>query len=603
MPAYNQQIPGGVNPAVNPVPAVPPVPAYNQQIPGGVNPAVNPYGTPIPAPVPAPVPTPAVAPAPAPAAKPKKQSKGNKKLPLIIGIACGAALLIAAIAIIIINVAKNRNKSIFVQNGVYVKDNDLYLVDGAAFPKKITDNVFSGSYSNYIGDVYQSESKIVYSKNVYNGVGNLYVSMIDVPNSDTRIDTGVDVDYVSISPDFSRLVYYKDNTLYRYDFNLKDKEKIGTVRRTSYGSVFSKDLNNIAFIDDENRLYVKYGAAEKEKIANDVDEVFAVGDLSASGELIYIQKEEPIEWEEEGFYSFFDSYSVYSYQAGNSRKLVDGIINYSTVYDNGKAYFARYNPESRTTDIYYYDGQEATVAGTAQGQYYGSYGSPRKTSENAVLFFTNEDGDRILLVNGAQVRLDPYVTSEDYSFNIVFNNEGTKLVAIVYNSSSYDDDDGNTAYVLGISGSNGAYSLVRERECYDVSDVFFDAKGRLLSIQDCDFSGYSTGSGSLYIDDMFVATDVYGIVNYRASECEDVYFITDFSDEKYNYTLNVYNAKEGKRQISDDVTGYCLKDDGTIYFIYDYSDYRGTGDLYVYAKGQKSKIDDDVYTFGLTRIP
>ena len=99
--------------------------------------------------------------------------------------------------------------------------------------------------------------------------------------------------------------------------------------------------------------------------------------------------------------------------------------------------------------------------------------------------------------------------------------------------------------------------------------------------------------GDLYMNQSRVDYDVRLTSEAYVAKDEKIVYITDWNSEKEYGTLKVY--QDGKAtKINDDVFEYGLSLGGEVVYLYDYSTTYYKGDLYVYRKGKTEKLDMDV---------
>lgn len=478
---------------------------------------------------------------------------------------------------------------------------------------------------------------------------NLYQYKV---NEDSKDKIASEVSSFEISDDGDKIYYVNsENSIYLKYAN-KEKEKVTSdISSLEY---VTDDFSTVYYMKDGS-LYRQTEGEDKEKIASDIYDVIKIYD---SGEIYYFTSEEeqtslmdcveddmknmdesiteptypdypeapdyPVWWVydtyaeyEEACYAYEQAYDEY---VAEYERLEE---EYETAYD---AYYEKlYRDVLRETleeetlgrsyySLFFYDGAETTMVTDSFAGYYSSYACAADAlvisyeaytrsdfkkinfSEIAILYDTIYDmeeaiedslfssSERYIAVKGAAT----VVEQEKKASNIRINASGT----VVYYIDDIPDEK-NYGELYRIAITNG---IVGKAEVYD-SDVY---TGYCSFINDTDFKylkDCKDGEGELYINGKKIDSDVEAYYVEAYSDLEEIFYFTDWNDEKHCGTLKVYDGKESVK-IADDVYSFSVVPDGRVLYLCDYSNKYYRGELHEWANGETRKIDDDVvYVF------
>lgn len=501
------------------------------------------------------------------------------------------------------------------------------------------------------------------------------------------------VQICGISEDGSRIIYKNsDGNLYVKDAG-KDKEKLASeiedVERVS------EDFKTV-YYTKEDALYKQVIGEDKEKIASDVHDVIRIYE---SGEVYYLTKEEgevcladyvtddlkdtdaaitqpdyptypsspdrPYRWEYSTNAQYEAAYAAYENayeQWQQERDRLDAEYNaaYEAYWDKVDRDFLRDSLKASTISqtvctLYYYDGKEESVlTESAMGEYsyyyeyaldaavitYEAYNQSEvekvKISEVESAYDV-EDMVRVALFSSkdwyiAVKDAATVVEQEEVATGFRINDAGT----LVYYLDELSESHGELYCITIQNGTVG------EAELYD-SDVYanyfrFLSDGRLCYYKDVEMDEETyTQIGEMYIDKENIDEDVYLSAWIVNEDCSEIYYMTDWNDEKKEGTLKLYNGKQtveidddvywpsrafrvddsvicymtewnaekqkgtlkiynGKKaeEIAEEAHDCTILPDGRVLYLHDYSTKNYKGDLYEWNNGKTRKIDDDV---------
>ncbi len=450
-------------------------------------------------------------------------------------------------------------------------------------------------------------------------------------NLDEKVKIDSDVEDYWVSDDGSKLIYINtDGNIYIKRDGV-EAEKIDSESEMEH---VSEDLTVIYYLKDGS-LYKKAEGAEKEKIDSDVH---CVNEVYETGEIYYTKYES----EEVSYMEYIEDdlaetdlvmtepeYPDYPY-----RWDYDSTEEYEAVYAEyeeaceayEEAYYAYLDKEARDSlrvqlresyitkaiiSLYYYNGEEAVEVTDKLSTEWFAHATEKAVA--AIECYSQVEIEKLKLseiTDAYEVSsmLEAAFWSATERYAVVADKmsviEQTEAEWAVVNSS------GNTIYYLDDvneeSNHGDLYKVsivegeVQPSELYD-SDVLDGGSGFISSDKFSYFKDWNSESykGELYVNKEKIDYDVrpYSL-NYN-EEQDNIYYFTDYHDEKLYGTLKCYKDEEAKT-IADDVHSFLLLENEQLLYLYDYSVDRMKGDLYLYNGGEeKIKVDDDVaYIFG-----
>jgi len=639
-------------------------------------------------------PEPAVQPTPAQAVPKENPLNGIleklKAVPAKIwAIGGGAVVAVILIFVILVSLLGGASKANY---AVYIKDDELHinLLKGRESIEITSD--FTGDYNalelyEYAAmytQVTPDEKTVIFPDKFDSSDDSfsLYYRSAKKEKAEAeKIASNIE-DY-TLSDDGKRIIYMNDNGLYEYNF--KDSEKIDSdayrywttddckkiLYQTSDGDLYikkfgkddeeklEKEVNVCAVSDDlstviftkEDKLYIKEGTKDKEKIDSDVEGVIKGYD---GGEVYYVKSEyttttldkyviddmadedaamvEPEYPYSSDFYPPYPyswDWNTYEEYAGCATRD-EAYALYEQLYDAAEeAYDAAYDAyweaeelwdkkedrdylrermaewevETTKNSLYYFDGKETVLV--AEDFTYDSYAFDFSASDQdpAMAILVEEAGEVSKLKLS---EVDSIYDAEDAVEDML---EASATAAIVKGGKLIMlDAEGDCEIELSADGKSVYYFTDIDDE-YGTLNKANVSNGKSQKVDKDVYTGYvltfedgdvlyfkdmsdDYDSAELYINGKSVADDVYYRSVRSVDNADKIYYMTDVSSE--DGTLYYYNGKEHK--ISGDVyPAIAVTEDGGVLYFEDYDTDSEEGDLYYSVKGKEGKlVDDDV---------
>lgn len=415
----------------------------------------------------------------------------------------------------------------------------------------------------------------------------LYYREVDKPEEEAiKIDSEVWDYTVNTSATLVTYIKGEEGNLYQYKIGEDSKDKIASGVRDYW---VSDDGDKIGYLNTEGSLYLKYADKDKEKIASEVSSIEYLNDEITTA--YYIKDD-----------------SLYKQVEGEDRvKIASDVYRVLRIYDSGEIYYLKSEPEEPLLmdkgtieqpvySLCYFNGTEETVI-TDTFVYIMNSDSYEIATNAAVIAYEAYDQSHLEYERYIAVKdTATVVEQQEYATDFTINADGT---IVYYIDNIPDDKDYGELYRIDIT--NG---VIGKPEFYD-SDVLygycnyiyknieFVNGSRLLYFKDCKDVDRTYAAGEVYIDKVRVGTDVciWSVVNY--GDCDKVFYLTDWNDDKEYGTLKVYQGDKVTK-IADDVCDYSVTNDGRALYLYDYSLSNHKGELREWNNGETRKIDDDV---------
>lgn len=462
-------------------------------------------------------------------------SGNSKKKLLAVGIAAVAVILLL---IIIISAAAGSGAKNY---GLYAKDNALYYSKLKGEGVMISDEV--GDSTIYVTE---DGSRIFYLQED----GKLVWQKTKEDQEPTRISGSVD--FFRINRDGSYVLYCKGSSLYRYNVNKDDAEKIGKLYQT-YALRYTPDFDQLVYINDDGELILKKAGKDEICLASDAEELESV---SFENKTVHYTK----------------GNGLYRQKFGdkNGEKILKN-VSVLGVLESGELYYSKTDSDSSDgyATLYYFDGKDSfELTDEFDVDDYSAYAL---ASEQAVIAFHAGD-DRELYV--AVKDNEPVEIDLDDVNDYRFNASGDTLYVLA--DYDYDDQEG-ALYEVGITGKGAKEPRETAQDVMSLS--YLHADDQLL---------YVDSDATLCMGDQKLVKDYDSIVDFGQ---EDVYLVSADSDGE-SYTL--YLIANGKaKKISDDAFSACLTPKGDVLYLADYDD--GEGELRLSKGSEKYKVlDKDV---------
>ncbi len=449
--------------------------------------------------------------------------------------------------------------------------------------------------------------------------GDLYQYDMD---EDSKDKIAGDVEGFRVTEDGEKIIYLNDENNVYLKYAGKDKEKIASdISSLVY---IDEDVTTIYYLKDGN-LYQQEDDEERIKLATDVSRVLAVYE---SGEMYYLKRdnqalslidyviddkkqadaamkrpvapEYPDSYDYDTWDEYYDAVDAY-YEARDEYDRA-----YDEYYDKQERDELRERLENATLDqemnaLYFFDGQKEILVSEAYENYYSM------AENGAVMIYDVYDQSAVEKVKLSEI--DSIYDVENRVENALFS-DTKRYIAVKANATLLEHEDatalrlndaGTTVYYVADCGEEGSHGdlyrinikkgKAEKASVYD-QDVYIGQCRFLNDELFAYFKDYDDEHGELYMNKEKVDFDVYAYGMTYCEEAELLFYYTDFSDDKEQGTLKVYDGEVVK--ISDDVCDYTVTPDERVLFLYDYSTKNYKGELYLWEDGDKTKLDDDV---------
>ncbi|HBV88256.1 MAG TPA: hypothetical protein DEF42_16775 [Desulfosporosinus sp.] len=450
-----------------------------------------------------------------------------------------------------------------------------------------------------------SDGKYVYYiKDMEDGIGDLYVKELENDSEKLKIDTEVtNIKYLFKD---GKKVYYakKDDpseftyALFAYEFG-KEKNKVFG----DYSLVKSVNEDTVVFT---RAVEVKFGFSDlfEDDMAN-ADKSLA---RPSKPDAKSYQKIVTSDWygdytttDYDAYYAAYETYNN-AMQKYSTKAERDKVRNYYTEnpveitrydlyqYSEGKeqkideniAFDGVFNfPEKGSAMVYpKLDPTKSTKQKMSEVTYFGDVEEYRlrnmiRSSPEANLILRTSGGKNIEL--GSQKKIKDLYGNEDFS-TLNFLND-------------YDYDKNLGTYMEYSIDSTS----IKDKKTIDEDVSMLDYyKNWSIAIY---YKDQKQNVGEMYIrkgdKKEKVADDVYEYNIASKDDGDNIYCLTDFSTKDYSGKLTAINNFK-KTVIADDVSDYYLRDNSDVLYLKDFNREKQRGELWLKAKSDSQKIDDDV---------
>ncbi len=486
------------------------------------------------------------------------------------------------------------NRSLYFRN---IKETDVE-------PVKIASDVFSYKVNNDF-------TIITYKENSSNG---LYQYNIETQTKE-KISTGINYYYVSDDGQSLFFIDYDDRLYVKY--NDADKEKVDSeVYDICH---ISEDFNTIYYIR-EGTLYKKTKDAEKIKIASDVNVVLRVYD--DTGEIYYTK-----DYVSTTYMDYIDD-DMFEIDANLFEPTAPQIPDewdydtdeeYENAYDDYLIEYEQYehdyllyeNKLARdelreslswsnfvTSKLCYYDGSEEHIITDS----YTSQPNCSVTEEKPVIMYHT-----YLLPETKSVKLSEISDYDDVDEKIDISSEWYMAVKNTATKIEQENpsrlilnDDGTIAYYIN---DNSEHSMTGDIYKVQITNntisepELYDSDVAGLELIDNDKIIYSKDYNfDTHNYDLYCDKKIidYDVRSYDYNEkSKTLAYFTDWDGDRQYGTLKIY-ANDTVTKIADDTNSYYIMDSGKIAYLYDYSINYGKGELRYWENGNSEKIEYDV---------
>ena len=498
----------------------------------------------------------------------------------------------------------------FIENGkLYYRDAEDLEAKDEKIASDVVGYTILGDTKNVLyrtedGDIYfhDLEEKYKVAKNVssytidedYKNIryltdeGKLYIRGLGEKDEATKIDTKVDYT-IYTEPNFDNTYYVKEDAVYLYDG--KDSKKLG------------KDFNSTDYVG--GTLY-----AFKEVTDTYRFDELVIDDLSDSlGVEPYLHLKRPRQEDYSSYSEYDDAYDYWYEYYDLDDDIRDAFYIYEDIQDAKKD--LNENPiEVTTYDLYaYLDGEFKKIDSGLTSSYLNELYA--EEDENSLAYYRNSKSGSVNKVNLSEFEDSLYMLryelsdefSGDYSDGEVVLLKDGKVIEGLENAEEIDamdmSLDGKALYTLVIEDDDESGDVVKYKIGSD------KLTGAEVVLQDAvTFSVYDNDAvfgrnddeevvGLVNGDEINLGEDIY---SYRYVDGE-IYYITDYNDEKDSGELVRYNGGDEVTICDDVYYSYAIFGEDKIVYIQDYDGSEG-GELCISdSDGNAEVVDDEVTNF------
>lgn len=542
---------------------------------------------------------------------------------------------------------------------VYVKDGQVqHIVPGDKEAFTLTDemtedelegkNLLNAARQNYYGRVKLSADgkKMFYpDKQKGNSYTLYYQNMANTKKDAVKIDSGLSAGY-TINSEGDQVIYLKNDKLYQHD--LKEKTKIDS--DVSYFHT-SEDVGSI--------IYVKNGfngaaPAAEAPVPTEAPaapageaEVEKVKTRNYTGEALYVKygKDEPVELDERVYdwectddistVYYIVEYDLYMAKKGQEpEKIATDVDEILAVSDEGcyytvqeeelmemvslleddmqdeeSAYIMEYLKDITVPnyiyELYYHNGKESVqIASQMLDRKAASY------EENFLCYtaLNCEELPTIKLSEALEYEGSIYDLSEklmnENTVTMIAKGADTGVLELENIHRVYVADKAETLWVTADMNNDKQEAVLHEvklsgvdvKSVKELDDdiyngtILHDGKNYVY------WKSVKDNEGELYYNGEEIADDVRTGLASMHADSGLLFFATDYSSKKGEYTLACWNGKK-VMTVDEDIyheNNYVIFDDGSVAYLKDYSTSKCEGDLYLWNGKKSEKVDEDV---------
>ncbi len=532
----------------------------------------------------------------APAAEaPKKEKKPLPKKAILFG-----AIGLAAVAVVVLLIVLLSGGKSGADYALYIKDDEIVYNDfGKDGGKEITERLYEdgdvyeymASDVGYAISISDDGKTIIYPDRVsYADEGmNLYIRSLVKDDEPEKIDSDI-FDY-EINDDFTLMTYTKgdDGILYQYDIKKGEKEKLSSEVQNFYTS---NDGKTVVFYTFDGILYTLESGEDKEKLDSDISWVCAV--QNDCKDVYYVK---------EG--------NLYYITAGEDRtKIASEVDSVICVYESGEVYYTTRETISKTYADFVVDDMASSDATFVEPEWpdYPSWWDYDTDEEYDAAY---EEYERLIdeyydawdiwyeIQNRNYIREDlEYYTFDQDVYTLCYY-DGTDSVTVAENYVSWDDTYYSSVYDYAVDAPVMVYKT--QREGGEVS-VKMSEISSVWDVETLIYEAMSSGT-DMYIASGAVSCEIdqsHALRPLLSDDGKTLYFIDDFNDEKGYGDLYKGTVDIGKDSVSCEMSLYDSEVNTSYFRLLDggkalyFKDYDGDkGELFV----DTVSIDYDVHGY------
>ena len=452
---------------------------------------------------------------------------------------------------------------------------------------------------------------------------------------DDKVKVDSDVTGWYVSEDYNTFIYIKENSLYKKTVSTDEKEKIAT------------DVNSIenVYFDGGVKLYYT------KKVENTINYWDVVTDDLADSDAKMTEPVSPEypEYPTRGAYPDYpysfdydneEDYKKAKEEYEKKKKEVDeaydkareeydkAVDEYEKArekyWDDYSAYNEKLNRDelreklktqtttTTTYSLYFYNGTEETkLCDNVSDDYRTGYCD---TASEAPVIVYNQLPDsavsvkvkmsEISSVYDIEYAITNSMDSADVETKLFIASEATANEVTISDISSYRlSNDGSTIYytiadsdsseysdLYKATVSGGAISGETEIDKDIANNNFFVFEDKVMYAKEYDSEN---STASMYVDGTLIDDEIYYYSGVNVQN-DTYYYFTDYNETSGKATLMCKKSGGEAVKIKDDVSEFLLCADGSVLYMYDYSNTSNRGELYLYRNGNSEKLDDDV---------
>lgn len=509
----------------------------------------------------------------------KKKAPG-KAIALVL---LGLVVVAAAVLIPILLGGGGADQSVL----FYLKDNEinytsLSTMDSQEITSKLYENTLSAyeaSALSYYVALSSDGNTLFYPDrvtNYYNGI-TLYCRNLKSNEDAIKIDS--DVRTYRVNQSATRVYYVKGSDSILYVHDLKDKNKIADeVARYYINEAGSK----VIYQTSEGVLYSADSSSSYEKVKIDSDSsiVYVSDDLS---KIFYLK----------------DGSFYVKKGSADKEKIDSDVREVLKVYESGEAYYLKSNESELSLMDFVYDDMAAEDASvpTMAEPVYPEWDDNKSYSENWAKveeYYTEYD------VYLQQYSLNRSKMDRDNLREMLSTEKVSQTISTLYYYNGKEKEAITDSYNSYMTyGANNPVIIYSKYNKSDVSKIKLSEISYYWEVYELvDAAMYSSGDVCIAVKSSETAVEQTSGLQYKINDSGTaVYFIDDYSDEKGFgdlYQMSIQGTTVGKPSVyEDDVYLYYwfLNESDSFIYFKDVKD--AVGDLYI----NKNRVDYDVYIY------
>ena len=428
---------------------------------------------------------------------------------------------------------------------VYIKEGSLYKKTVSTDEKeKIASDVNAVEGVYFDGGV-----KVYYTKKVENTINFWDVVTDDLADSDAKMTEPVSPEY----PEYPTRGEYPD---YPYSFEYDNDEEYKKAKEE-----YEKKKKEVD--DAYEKAREEYDKAVDEyEVASDKywEDYSAYNAKLSRDELREKLKKET---------TTTTTYSLYFYNGTEETKLCDNVSNNSAT---GRCLTAAKSPV-----IVYKQLPDAAVPVKVKMSEINSV----YDVENAISSSSGSEDVETKMFIASEATANEVTVADISDYRLT--DDGSTIYYTIADSDSSEYSD---LYKATVSG--GALSGETEIDKDIVNSYFIIYENKVLYAKEYDSDNSTV---SMYVDGTLIDDEIYGAF---CIQNDTYYYFTDYNQTSGKATLMCKKSGGEAVKIKDDVSEFLLCVDGSVLYMYDYSNSSNRGELYLYRNGNSEKLDDDV---------